>query len=240
MATRKTLRCFWLAISALGLGAPAAAQEISGRAELAPMIELFRQGWTQTREPMRMTVPVHGGVLEFAMPHGFVPALRVQHEGQFMMAFIPDGESWPDFSQAVLVQSSNRLGSAPDTTAAIAEAVFKPGACAGDPIWTALGEKDVGSAVPAFLASTGCASLADNPAQGQQSLVTLLRGDPDAAALIFARRLPAFNASEPPISPDAARRQIAAFGDIILCRSAEQKGCRDIWAREMIRRNGGK
>lgn len=237
MATGKTFRCFWLGMAMVVFGAPAAAQEVAGPAELAPMIKAFRQSWAKTKEPIRMTVPLHGGVLEFAMPHGFVPAFRVQHEGQFLMAFIPDGESWPDFSQAVLVQSSDRLGSVPDATAAMAEAIFKPRSCAGDPLWTALGEKDVGSAGPAFLASTGCAALAENPAQGQQSLLTLLRGNPDVAALIFTRRLPAFEAAAPPISPDAARRQIAAFGDIIMCRSAEQKGCRDIWAREMIRRN---
>ena len=234
------MRCLWLAIAAVGASVPANAQQVAGSAELAPMVDAFRQGWAKTKEPMRMTVPLHGGILEFAMPHNFVPALRVERDGQFLMAFIPDGETWPDFSQAVLVQSSNRLGAAPDTTAVLAEAVFKPRSCAGDALWEPLGEKDVGSPGPAFLAATGCAALADNPAQGQQSLLTLLRGNPDAAALIYTRRLPAFSASAPPISAEAARRQIADFGNIILCRSAEQKGCRDIWARDAIRKEAGK
>ena len=239
-APKRTAACLWMAAAAVALPAPAAAQQIAGPAELAPMIDAFRQGWTKTGEPMRMTVPLHGGVLEFAMPHGFVPAIRVQHDGQFLMAFIPDGETWPNFSQAVLVQSSDRLGGAPDTTAVLAEAVFKPKSCAGDPFWTALGEKDVGSDKPAFLAATGCGALADDAASGQHSLLTLLRGTTDVAALIHTRRIPAVNGVAPAITADAAGRQIAAFGDIILCRAAEQKGCRDIWAREMVRRNSGK
>ncbi|HEX6374782.1 MAG TPA: hypothetical protein VFZ91_03575 [Allosphingosinicella sp.] len=227
----------------LGLGmpaAPAAAQTMATAEELAPMVDVFRKGWKLTDKPMRMGIPVHGGILEFEMPHNFVPALRAAGEGQFLMAFIPDGEIWPEFTHAVLVQSSARLGAVPDTTAAIAEGVFKPQSCAGPALWEPLGEKPVGSPMPAFLVSTGCPALGDTPDQGQQTLLALLRGEQDAVALSFARRGPAFEPGAPPLSAEAARAELARFGDILLCRSAEQTGCRDIWARELTRRNAGK
>lgn len=232
------LICLGLALAAPA--APLTAQTVATADELAPMIEAFRKGWTLTDKPARMTVPLHGGVLEFAMPHGFVPALRVEAEDQFFMAFIPDGETWPEFTQAVLVQSSARLGGAPETTAVIAEAIFKPQSCSGPAVWEPLGEKAVGSPMRAFLASTGCPSLGEAPDRGQQTLLVLLRGEKDAATLSFARRGPAFKPGAPPLSADAARARLAAFGDIVLCRSAKQPGCRDIWARELIRRNAGK
>lgn len=219
---------------------PAASQTMATAEQLQLMIDAFRKGWALTDKPARMSVPLHGGVLEFAMPHGFVPALRAEEEGQFLMTFIPDGETWPEFSQAVLVQSSARLGAAPDSTAVIAEAVFKPQSCSGPAFWEPLGEKPVGSPMPAFLASTGCPSLGETPQLGQQTLLALLRGEQDVVALSFARRGPVFKPEAPPLPAEAARAQLARFGDIILCRSAEQPGCRDIWARELIRRNIGR
>jgi hypothetical protein len=173
------------------------------------------------------------------MPHGLVPALRVEGDGQFFMAFIPDGEAWPEFTTAVLVQSSARLGAAPYPTAVIAEGIFKPKSCAGEPLWTPLGEVQTGSPMPAYLASTGCPSLGDTPDKGQQTLLVLLRGETEATALSLARRTPAFDPGKAPMSPELAQAEIAKFGEIILCRSAEQPRCRDIWARERIRSTAG-
>lgn len=217
--------------------APATAQTVATAADLAPMAGAFREGWRQTDQPIRMTIPLHGGVLEFAMPHGFLPALRVEADGQFFMAFIPDGEAWPAFSRAVLVQSSAGLGAAPFPTAQIAEEIFKPKSCSGPALWEPLGEADTGSNEQAFFASTGCTALGDEPDRGQQTFLALLRGSQDAVALSFAVRSPAFSADAPPIESAGARNHLAQFGQIILCRSAEQPGCREIWAREMIRRN---
>lgn len=237
---RRGAGLIWLGLVLAMVAAPAASQTMATAEQLAPMVEAFRKGWKLTDKPARMTVPLHGGVLEFAMPHGFVPAVRAEGEGQFFMAFIPDGETWPDFTEAVLVQSSARLGEAPHPTAEIAEGVFKPQSCSGEALWEPLGEKQVGSPMPAFLASTGCPSLGERPEQGQQTLLVLLRGEKDAAALSFARRGPAFRPGAAPLSADSARARLARFGDILLCRSAEQPGCRDVWARELIRRNAGK
>ena len=122
----------------------------------------------------------------------------------------------------------------------IAEAVFKPQSCSGPALWEPLGEKPVGSPAPAFLASTGCPSLGEAPDRGQQTLLVLLRGKKDAVALSLARRGPAFAPGAPPLSAKAALAELAGFGDILLCRSAGQPGCRDIWARELIRRNSGR
>lgn len=237
MKNPRILLC--LAAFTSSLAGPAAAQTVTTAEQLAPMADAFRKGWAATQDPIRMTIPVHDGVLEFAMPHGFVPVLKAEGDGQFFMAFIPDGEDWGDFSRAVLIQSSAQLGAAPDPTATIAEAVFKPRTCTGDPFWQALGEKQVGSPMPAYLASTGCASLGDAPERGQQTLLVLLRGTTAATSLSYAVRAPAFASGAPPLSAGALERQLASFGDIIVCRSAEQPGCREIWAREGIRRNMG-
>ncbi len=234
------VRAFVLNMAVLALAAtaasPLAAQQIAGAAELAPMVESFRQLWKQTDKPARMSIPLHGGVLEFAMPHGFVPAFRVQHEGQFMMVFMPDGEEWPDFTKAVFVQSSAGLGAAPYSTAEIAEGIFRPKTCAGESLWQPLGEQALGSAAPAFLVATGCPSLADNPANGQQTFLALVRGNPEAAALYHARRGPAFKADKPPLSAEQGRALIAEFGEVIFCEKPDQPKCKDIWAREQIRR----
>ncbi len=235
--------CAGLSLALLLSAAPAAAQEpappkIATPEQLAPMAEFYRSMWAKTPQPSaRMAIPLHGGVLEFSMPRGFVPVFRIETDRDFLFAFAPDGEQWPDFSRAVLVQSSAGLGAAPVETAELVEGVFKPESCVGDPLWAALGEAEVGSDKPAFLASTGCASLAQSPAQGQQTFVAFLRGNPDAATLSYAVRSDTFAAAKPPIDQAGARKLIAELGDIILCRSPEQKGCKEIWQRDQIRRS---
>lgn len=242
-AVRK-LRTFVLGAAALALAttaaAPLSAQRIARPAELAPMAESFRQAWKQTDKPVRMSIPLHGGVLEFAMPHGFVPAFRIEHEGQFMMVFMPDGEVWPHFTRAVFVQSSAGLSAAPHSTAEIAEGVFRPTSCAGESLWQPLGEEPLGSAAPAFLVASGCPSLADNPAEGQQTFLAFMRGSPEAVALYHARRGPAFDADKPPLTVEQGRVLIAEFGEMIFCEKADQPKCKDIWARDQIRRGLGK
>lgn len=225
-----------IAVVASAAGTPLAAQQVAGAAELAPMADVFRQTWKQTDKPTRMGIPLHGGVLEFAMPHGFVPTLRIEHEGQFMMVFVPDGEEWPSFTRAVFIQSSAGLGAAPQSTPEIAEGVFRPRSCAGESLWQPMGERALGSAAPAYLAATGCPSLADVPGSGQQSFLVFMRGKPGAVALYHARRGPAFASDKPPLSVEEGRALIAEFGEVIFCETADQPKCKDILARDQIRR----
>lgn len=222
---------FWFSSGA------ALSQNVATPEQLAPMAEVYRQAWKLSPEPsMRMNIPLHGGILQLSMPRGLIPAFRLEGEGTFMMAFIPDGETWPNYSRAVLVQSSRGLGAAPVETAQLAEDIFKPRSCEHGVLWEPLGQADVGSDSPAFLASTGCASLGGSPSLGQQTFLVLLRGNPDATIVSYAVRSEAFAPESPPIGSQEGRALIGRLDKIILCRSAEQAGCKDIWAMDQIRR----
>jgi hypothetical protein len=201
------------------------------------MAEVFRQLWRTTDKPSRMTIPLHGGVLELTMPVGFVPAFRVEQDGAFMMAFVPDGEAFPQFSRALLIQSSATLGSAPDADTQIAEIVYKPRICIGDALWQAVGERAVSAQTKAFVAATGCPALQQEPSTGQQTFFAFVRRKPHAFAVSYTVRSPAFAAASPPIPLDQTEAQLRQLGDLIFCEAPEQPVCRDILARDAIRRN---
>lgn len=222
----------------LAIGAPSAgAQTITTAEQLKPMADTFRRVWSMTNQPTRMSIPLHGGILELSMPLGFVPAFRAEQDGTFLMAFVPDGETFPFFSRALLVQSSATLGEAPYSDAEVAEGVYKPRECAGSPLWRPVGAREVGPLTQAFIASTGCASLKQDPSKGQQTFVASVRRTPHAFAVSWAVRSAAFVSGKPPISHDDAESQLKPLGPLLFCTAADQPDCKGVFEREAIRRS---
>ncbi|MBV7255451.1 hypothetical protein KCG44_01490 [Pacificimonas sp. WHA3] len=199
------------------------------------MAEMFRRTWEMSNQPVaRITVPLHGGLMEFAVPRDWVPAMQLRNSSDFIMFFIPQEEVFPNWTEALVIQSSRGLALHPRKTIAdIAETAFKPPTCAGEVLWSETGMRVIGEGTEAFVARTGCASLTSDVTRAEATIVAFVQTDRGGSAVLRMRRFPADDALMTSSVTDA----LADLGEIIFCAAATNERCRDIHAREAARQS---
>ena len=229
------------ALLAFAAAPPARAQTMEGPAQLAPMIETFREAWRRSPDaPVRMSVPLDAGLVEFPMPQGLVPAVRVVYPQLYSIVFLPDGETPEAWTRQILVMSGAPPAPMTAPTPQLVEDLFRPRDCIGATLWEPLGEIGTGGPNRFYTVLSGCPELGHVRGHGQYNLLLVARSDSDFFLLNYAVRSTPFPSGRPPIDAAGAREAIARLLPILVCRDAAARGCAEIWAREEIRRRGGR
>lgn len=215
-----------LALLGLTIAAPSLAQVEEGPA-IKPQADAMRQAWRQSpTKPVAITVPVFGRVIKFDMIRNFVPAYKAQNARQFIFEFLPDGETFDNWTRMVTVTGARGAGPDKRSDVELATAIFgNPAGCARGAFFRALGQRRTVDGVSLVTASKGCAGTAAgaypgaSASLGEQSLILHFRDGPNTYSVQYAMRA-RFVGGQPPVADKAVAATLAQFGNVRLCGPA--------------------
>ena len=232
-------------LAALALAVPASAQVLEGPS-IKPQADSMRKAWKASpAKPVAITVPLFGRVMSFDMMRNFVPAYQATGPNNFIFEFLPDGQSFDNWTQMVTITAARGLGAdrRSDTELAAA-ALSSPQGCARGHFYRALAPRALGGGLSQLMVIKGCASTAANaypgasPAIGEESVILVFRDRENVYSLQYATRAK-FVGGRPPISDAAAPAAVAPFGTVRLCApDATDAACKSILAVERKRAAG--
>ncbi|MBK6491408.1 MAG: hypothetical protein IPF97_06815 [Sphingomonadales bacterium] len=229
----------------LAMATPAIAQVEEGPA-IKPAADAMREAWRQSpAKPVAITVPLFGRIMKFDMIRGFVPAYKAQNARQFIFEFLPDGETFDNWTQMVTVTGAKGPGADTRNDLELAAAILgNPAGCAKSPFYRALGSAKTVDGVSQVMVTKGCAATASGAypgatsSRGEQSLILHFRDAQNTYSLQFAVRRSFLN-GQPPIADKAAAGTLAQFGRVRLCStSSTDAECRSAQLLERQRSLG--
>lgn len=212
-----------VALLSLACAWPAPAQVEEGAA-IKPQAAAMREAWRKSpTRPVAVTVPLFGRVMMFDMIRGFVPAYKAQNGRQFIFEFLPDGQTFDNWTRMVTVTAVRDVGAAPKSDLDLAAAIVgSPAGCASAPFYRALNQRKIGDGTSVVTVSKGCAGTAPNAYPGaardigEQSLILHFRDAQNIYSLQYAVRA-RFVAGQPPVPDQAVMAKLALFGAVRLC-----------------------
>lgn len=215
-----------LAFLCLSLSAPALGQVEEGAA-IKPQADAMREAWRKSpAKPVAITVPVFGRIIKFDMIRNFVPAYKAQNARQFIFEFLPDGETFDNWTRMVTVTGARGTGPDARSDLELATAIFgNPAGCAKAPFFRTLGQHKTLDGVSLVTASKGCAGTAAGAypgaaaSLGEQSIIMHFRDGANTYSVQYAVRA-RFAGGQPPIADKAVPATLAQFGNVRLCGPA--------------------
>lgn len=212
----------WLAIPlALTLGASASAQVIEGDA-MKPQADAMRGAWKASpKKPVGMAIPLHYRILTFDMLRSFVPVYQAQNETSFIAEYLPDGQTFENWTEMVTVTAVTG-GDRPELThPELVDLLFNSlDGCDGSFRYRALRSASTGD-VSAVVVNRSCALVAQSAYPGaynigEQNLIIHFRDGVNHYSLQYAVRKE-FKGNKAPFTDAAVEPQLAKFGEITLC-----------------------
>lgn len=212
---------YLVALFALTASGSAAAQEIQGDA-MRPAADAARAAWKASpRQPVGVTVPLYGRVLTFDMLRPFVPAYQAQNAQSFIMEYLPDGQTFDNWTEMVTV-TAVKGGAQPEFThAELVEQLFDTlTGCDRGFYYRMLQSVSAGD-VSAVVVNRSCAhvDLGAYPGAkniGEQNLIVHFRDNENSYSLQYSVRRPYKN-GKVPIPDTAVVPLLSRFGEITLC-----------------------
>ncbi|WP_419815469.1 hypothetical protein [Glacieibacterium sp.] len=228
---------------ALAFTLPVDAQELPP-AQVASIAAAQTAAWKGSAKPVREIVPLFGRTLAFDLPRPFVLSYQVQSPRQFLQESAPIGERSENWTRLATVNAFANAGRSPTSTADLSEQLFRPRACTTGPIYQNLGEREFAPGIKVTTVSIGCASLPPGayPAAlagaGEQDFAWLFRDATNVYTLKLSVRGKPWPAGRPPIPPASAEKQLAVFGNVLLCApDATDLPCRTVESFNVARRS---
>jgi hypothetical protein len=238
------MRPIRIAVAALLLSSAAAAQpRIEDAAALKRQADALRQVWKlQPGKPVTMTIPLYGRVMRIDMPVGFVPAYKVEGQGQFLFEFTEGDETVHNWKRLITIRSMAGAGASTFDTAFIAEGMFRPTACYGEPLYRVMEEKDLGGGLSSIALATGCGNVAGGRDGGEArgigeiGFIRMVRDTQSVYSYAIALRRKEFQAASPPLTDAEGLAMLETFGKVLLCKRGDaDKECRAALAMDRLR-----
>jgi hypothetical protein len=235
----------WIAAAAGLLAFPAAAQppQVQDAAALKSDRDLMRQIWKQQPDkPATMTIPLYGRIMRIEIPVGFLPAFKVQANGEFLFELTEGEETVENWNRLVTIRSMAGAGASTFDDEYLADSLFRPRVCPVEPVYRILERKDLGGGLSTLALVTACGGAAGGPGSeklrdaGEVDFIRMLRDGENVYSYAMAVRTGKFSAASPPIADSEGLAMLAAFGQVLLCkRDATEEPCRDVALLEKMR-----
>lgn len=171
------------------------------------------------------SITLYGRTLSFTLPAGMTLVYDKGDGTTVLKEYVPQGETFTNWTRMVTIQAYRGLGSDPASTAEIAQRAFYPAACKVGPIYRDNGERSVGDGLQRSLVVNGCASLPPGAypealaGAGEQDFILIFRDDETIYTLNYAVRGKPFAGKAPPIDIATAEAVIKnMFGEVRLTR----------------------
>lgn len=194
-------------------------------------------------EPNHVVMPLLKRVLDFHIDATFAPQPLQRNATTVLLEFLVEGETFENWRRLVTVRALRGLGASTTSTKDIARQLFDPKPCGTS------GRLDVGAEQPVVGPlkrsvvviscgrSPGTAFAGDKAGQGEQDFIYLFRDDTNVYTLNYAVRGPGFD--RPPIDPANAEAVLTQqFGEVRLCGSVNEPGCKEPIEFARSRENG--
>lgn len=183
----------------------------------------MRRAWQASpNRPVGVNLPLFGNVLAFDLLRGFVPAYQAQNSVNFILEFIPDGQTFQNWTEMVTVTATRAASDPRLKHAAQAQATFGGSrGCSRGSFYRQLRHEDRQNGQSLLTLTRGCAAVAANAypgarATGEQALILHFRDAQNVYTLQYAVRRP-FSGAQPPIPDADVAGQLAKFGSVQLC-----------------------
>lgn len=183
-------------------------------------------------EPNHIVMPLFKRVLDFHIDATFAPQPLQRNATNVLLEFLAEGESFENWRRLVTVRALRGLGASATSTKDIARQLFDPKPCGTS------GRLDVGIEQPVIGTlrrtvvviscgrSPGTAFPGDKKGYGEQDFIYLFRDETNVYTLNYAVRGPGFD--KPPINPATAEAVLTQqFGEVRLCGSVDEPGCKE-------------
>lgn len=189
-------------------------------------------------------IPLYGRVLGFHLPAGFVAQPPKSNGTNFLMEFVPQGETVENWTRLVTIQAYKGAGAQATSSADIARNAFEPKACTVGRAYLFGGEQVQQGALKRSLVVNGCAALpagaypAAMQGASERDAILFFRDADNLYALNYAERSPLASKLAPFTLESAKAELTRMFGAVRLCASATEPGCKDIITINNARRAG--
>lgn len=189
-------------------------------------------------------IPLYGRVLSFHLPDGFVAQEPKSDGRNFLMEFVPRGETTANWTRLITVQAYQGAARQPTSSADIARQAFEPRACTNGPVYLFGGEQVQHGGLKRSLVVNGCASLPAGTypkamkGASERDAIFFFRDADTLYTLNYAERSPLASKVVPFTLESAKAKLTELLGEVKLCASAAEPGCKDIVAINEARRRG--
>ena len=178
-----------------------------------------------------VVMPLFRRVFDFRVPAGFVPQPLQRNDKEVLVEFLQIGETFDTWTRLITVRGFRGLGASPLPTYEIATNLFDPKPCGPTgrvyigPEKPIVGTLRRSVVVISCGPASGKAYAGEKAGGGEQDFIYLFRDDQHLYTLQYAIRGASFD--KPPIDPSQADAILtAALGDVRLCASADEPGCK--------------
>ncbi|WP_422060892.1 hypothetical protein [Sphingopyxis sp.] len=212
------------------------------RSSAVLLLALLQAAPASAQPTPNTVIPLYGRVLGFNLPPGFVAQPPKSNGTNFLMEFVPKGETVENWTRLVTVQAFRGAGRQPTASADIAKAAFDPQACVIGRVYLFGGEQTVQGALKRSLIVSGCGSLPAGAypkamkGASERDAILFFRDADTLYTLNYAERSPLATKVAPFTLASATAKLTATFGNVRLCANAAEPGCKDIIAINNARR----
>lgn len=214
-----------LAAIALTFTASASAQVVEGDA-MKPAADSMRAAWKASpKKPVGVTVPLYGRVLAFDMLRPFVPAYQAQNDHSFIMEYLPDGQTFDNWTEMVTVTGVKGGAQMEYTHVELAEQLFDTLTGCDRGFYYRAMRQATADDVSAIVVDRSCGHV--DPAAypgakdiGEQNLIVHFRDGKNSYSLQYSVRAK-YKKERAPIQDAQVEPMLARFGEITLCAKGD-------------------
>lgn len=179
------------------------------------------------------TAPVFGRVVSFWLFDRFEPVYEAQNDRQFILEFVPQGETVDNWTRMITLSAYRGVGSSPLTTAQMQAQFFNTtNGCNRGSFSTVIASGKLADGADYNLSSNGCGATAGTGYQGavsgrgEQFLALIVRDSENVYTLQYAERGTPFAAGAQPIADGSVSAAMARFRSIGFCgKATRQQDC---------------
>lgn len=207
-------------------------------AEAQVLREMWKSGEAKS---VVLSLRLFDRMLRFSLPSGYVPIYQAEAPGQFIMEYVPDGETLENWTSMITVRGLAGLGRLPLSTSEIADRLLRPTGCAAGPAYEDIGEAALGTALDARIVAFGCADTGGaayggaKQGRGEQDFGYVARGFDNVYMVLIARRGAAFAPGKQPIPVSHHKDVLGRLGAVMLCADDSTPECKDVRLIEKAR-----
>ena len=178
-----------------------------------------------------VVMPLFRRVFDFNVAAGFTPQPLQRNDKEVLVEFLQNGETFDTWTRLVTVRGFRGIGASPASTREIAAQLFDPKPCGKSGSLFVGPEQTVTGTLRRTVVTISCGRSSgtvypgEKAGGGEQDFLYVFRDNLHVYTLQYAMRGPAFD--KPPIDPARAEAILTEqFGDVRLCASADEPGCK--------------
>lgn len=173
------------------------------------------------------TAPIFGRTVSFWLFDRFEPAYEAQNSEQFILEFVPQGETVETWTRMITLQGFRGTGAAPLSTAEMQSRFFGTSrGCQAGHFSKVIASGTLPDGIEYNLSSNGCGSTAAGgyagaiSGRGEQFIVLLMRDAQNAYVLQYAERGEGFAPGGQPMADATVEAAMSRFRTIGFCRNS--------------------